>query len=175
MSTAATLRRKIQKAVAGYLTSNYASWRTISAVTVVEGDADSEPALPYLVVSAMAAQDHETLRGVQMVPLLLALKVSVNPGDTGTAAARSAVDAQMQALNDFILQPSNTSAAYGDDNPFSGAIRAALNKPTGTDNRTVKPLHIYDLYPEAENGDPAGEVWIDEITYMVIAQTNNSS
>lgn len=175
MSTTATLRRKIQKAIAGYLTANYASWRTISAVTVVEGDTDTEPALPYLVVSAVAAEDHEILRGVQNIPLVLALKTSVNPGDTGTAASRSAVDAQMYALNNFILLPTNANAAYGDENPFSGVLRAALNKPSGTDNRTVKPLHIYDLYPSSEAADHAGESWIDALTYMVVAQPSNSS
>jgi hypothetical protein len=171
----ATLRRKITQAVKGYLTSNYASWRTVSAVTVVEGENNEEPELPYLVVACMSGEDHETLRAVQMVPMTLILRTGVNPGLTGTAASRANVDTQMKALNDFIVAPSNSGAGFEDSNPFSGALRTALNKPTGTDNRTVKPLHIYDLYPIAEDSDPGGEAWLDSITYMVVCQPMNSS
>jgi hypothetical protein len=164
------LRRRLENAIVGYLQANAATIG-VSSSNIVSAHAQAERPNPCLVVAAMQMQAEEDLERVAEVQLV----VQYHSGGTVGGSERATTDTVIEKVNTFLLKPPDDGATWSDSNPEAGALRVALNKPaSGTDSRTVQPLHIYDFYASEDNGDILSEGWVDELVYTVKAQPMNS-
>lgn len=165
-----TLRQKIESALTAYLQAN-ASTIGLTSGQIVPGRTTAEPEGDWLCVICGQLSPDEDLPQVKRGTVTLHYRSAATKG----GSERAAVDTILEKIDTFLMKPSDDNATWSDANPEAGVMRAALNKPaSGTDSRTVQPLHLYHVGPSEELGDTETEGWNDQLTYKVVAQPMDS-
>lgn len=166
----ASLRRKLELALTGYLEAN-ASTFDLTAAKIVSSSTTEEVEVPRLIVIVGSGEADGDLPQVQRFKVTLKLETGASPGGSERASA----DTTSDKLHNFVMKPLDDNAAWSDTNREGGALLLALNKPaSGPDNRTVKPLHIYDFSPSSDDGDLEPEGWVELLSYDVVCQPMDS-
>lgn len=165
-----TLRRKLEDAFVAHLQANAATLG-IDSSKIFSARGQTEPAIPFLIVEASNATANDDLSQVAEVEIVIHYR---SEGTVG-GSERASVDELLDKVHTLIMKPTNDEATWSDSNPEGGALLTALNKPaSGPDSRTIKPLHIYDIWPSEDNGDVVTEGWVDQLVYAVVAQPMDS-
>jgi len=157
------ISRKVEKAFDAYLTTFQTAgsafqWTdpataTLAYIPVVQGRADDEKAMPVVVVAAQDEKERDDLP-----PGVMLHDVNMDVGilfqvDDGTVTV-------IDNLAQKILSELTNVAS----------LQAALNKPSGTDSRTVTGFHLYDCYLLSDKSDQADRHWIHSLTFNVVCQ-----
>lgn len=143
------ISRRVEQAFAGYLddSGDYGDF------TILEAANSADPVdLPVLVVEAEdegTPDDMPPGTGVRMIRLRVTLEA--NAHDT----ARATLDDAMQDVMGEVLD--------------LAAVQAALNKPVGTDSRTIKPLHIYWIDMDGTDTELTEDRWSYTLEAVVTA------
>ncbi len=167
-----TLRRKIEDAVVAYLKANPTPVG-IAAAQIFPSANTSEPTGDWLVVAMGKMEPDNDLPRVCRGKLTMTYYSAATKG----GSERSAVDTALEKLDTFLMKPTDDTDATGwtDGNREASVLLTALNKPaSGSDTRTITPLHFYYFGPAEESGDTDEEGWVDQLTYDVVAQPMNS-
>lgn len=149
------ISRKAEKAVTGYLQSSLG----ISGLHIYEGhDKVDEIQFPSLVIYAEGSSPHpEMPTEVGVRNVRLRCKFSIHSGIN----SRTDADDWRQKLE----------AKLTDDLP---ALQAALNKPIGTDNRTVKGIHFHYVEMSDDPSDRNENDWIEDLNFSIVCELLDS-
>jgi hypothetical protein len=160
-----TLKRKLEVALTAYLTDaiDDADLGIYAGHDRAPEDEDgiSEVVFPALIVYAensLPFEDMPTSLGVRSVSMRMEIMVDSTSGDDDD---RDRIDAWRDQIDE----------AMGD----VAAVQAALNPPaTGSDERAIVDLHVYDVIPTGEPSDVKETEWVEQFTYEVIATNGDA-
>lgn len=149
------LSRKIEKLITAYISTLI----TGGVITIYEGHVDAPVlTLPYLIVYAencVPAPDMPTSIGIRMVSIRF--NFCVDSTDTTIGDPRTKLDAWRRT----------TEGAMADVQSIMDYINAPDTIP---DNRSVKDVHIYDIFPTNEPTEFDKTDWIEQVTFDVLCQ-----
>ena len=145
------LKRKIESAF-----KRYAQDKLTNDITVYESrDTDSRELPLYL----FTASDLEITEGFDHSHGEYTVSLSVSTLANADDTTEEQVDSYSQAIQEMM----------GD----ISSIRTALNKPSGTDDRAVKDIYIYDIRLTSESIDTEERHWVGVETYEILCRNDN--
>jgi len=131
----------------------------IDGLNIYEGhEKVAEIAFPNLVIYAEGSSPHPdfpTECGVRVVRL----------------RAKFTVDSEVHTRGDLNAWKELLEIAMTND---LGALQAILNKPVGTDDRTVKEVHFQDVVMTDDPGDVNETDWIEDLAFDVTVEPLDS-
>lgn len=150
------ISRKAEKAFAvGYLPSAL----NIIGLNIYEGHENAgEVSFPCLIIYTEGSSPHPDFPpeiGVRLIRLRC--KFTVDSDDN----TRTNVDDWKQLLESAMT-----------DN--LDALQAALNKPSGTDNRVVKGIHFHSVEMNDDPSDRSQTDWIEDLIFSVTCELLNA-
>jgi hypothetical protein len=181
------LKRKLENAVLAFLDA-HKDGTPFEELTIVSGhgtslaneialDADSdaeikvqEPEMPYLAVFAQTRADRD-------LPNCYAFEIVCHYKHDATDSKQRRYDADqiLRAIADTLTSPPDEDELTEQSNAECGALLAFANidpNPEAADDRPAfrRPLHIYGMWPTAENTLFDDTAWHDQISFAGDAQ-----
>lgn len=129
------ITNKAEDALIGYITANLPLG--LSGVQVSKLDDDTARVMPFVLVKAESAEERVFGHGIYDVNVSVTLNSQAD--DTTEAAHKQNAGHLFSELADF------------------AAIKTALNKPSGTDSRTVTDFHVYNIRLSGTQHEMDGE------------------
>lgn len=142
---------KVEKAIAGWLPGVL----NITGMNYYEGHEKAESvATPHLVIYSEGSTPYaETPPECGIRQVRLRCKFTVDSDDT----SRSSVNDWKQKLESAITDDLDT-------------LKAALNKPVGTDNRTIKAIHFHHVSMSDDPSEHSQTDWVEDLIFDVVCE-----
>ena len=158
-----TITRKVEKAFDAYLTTfetagSVFQWTdpstgTLAYVPIVQGRTNDAKATPVIVMAAQDEAERDDLpQGTRIHDVRLDVSLMWQT-DEGNVTI-------MDGMAEKVLLE------------FGGvaSIQASLNKPSGSDTRTVTGFHVYDIYLLDDKSEQTDRHWLHTLGFNVVCQ-----